>query len=54
MNWTKKSFPLTDNVALYKPAYQQYPLIGGDASNAVDGPESNLSYYGGQCAVSYG
>nr|XP_034322598.1 cell death abnormality protein 1-like [Crassostrea gigas] len=47
------------NVALNKPAYQQYPFvyIGGDndtfdASNAVDGRKSDLSAWGGQCAVS--
>lgn len=47
---------LTDNVALNKPAYQQYPLYPGDdtydAINAVDGRKTNMSWYGGQCAVS--
>ncbi|XP_065928468.1 multiple epidermal growth factor-like domains protein 11 isoform X5 [Magallana gigas] len=44
------------NVALNKPAYLQYPWYSYsdtyDASNAVDGRKSNLSWYGGQCAVS--
>ena len=47
---------LTVNVALNKPAYQQYPYIPGDdtydASNAVDGRKSDLRRDGGQCAVS--
>uniref|UniRef100_A0A8W8NTN0 Scavenger receptor class F member 2 n=1 Tax=Magallana gigas TaxID=29159 RepID=A0A8W8NTN0_MAGGI len=43
------------NVALNKPAYQQYqiPWHTYDASNAVDGLKSDLRYVGGQCAVSY-
>lgn len=49
---------LTVNAALNKPAYQQYPLRPGDdrydASNAVDGRKSNLSFDGGQCTVSLG
>lgn len=44
------------NIALQKPAYQQYPYrIGNttfDASNAVDGHKSNMALDGGQCAVS--
>ncbi|XP_052691366.1 uncharacterized protein LOC128169241, partial [Crassostrea angulata] len=42
------------NVALNKPAYQQYPLRSDtyDASNAVDGRKSDLRWNGGQCAVS--
>lgn len=44
------------NVALNKPAHQQYPFktndIIGDASNAVDGQKSNLSRNGGQCVIS--
>ncbi|XP_052692805.1 multiple epidermal growth factor-like domains protein 11 isoform X1 [Crassostrea angulata] len=42
------------NVALNKPAYQQYPNENDryDASNAVDGRKSDLGQYGGQCAVS--
>ncbi|XP_052694204.1 uncharacterized protein LOC128172448 [Crassostrea angulata] len=44
------------NVALNKPTYQQYPLRPGDdrydASNAVDGYKSDLSFGGGQCSVS--
>ncbi|XP_065933782.1 multiple epidermal growth factor-like domains protein 10 [Magallana gigas] len=44
------------NVALNKPAYQQYPYSPGDdtynATNAVDGRKSDLSMDGGQCSVS--
>ncbi|XP_065932842.1 uncharacterized protein [Magallana gigas] len=44
------------NIALNKPAYQQYPLLRGDetidAGNAVDGRKSNLSSYGDQCVSS--
>ncbi|XP_052694159.1 multiple epidermal growth factor-like domains protein 10 [Crassostrea angulata] len=44
------------NIALYRPAYQQYPYKQGgdryDASNAVDGRKSNLSFEGDQCAAS--
>nr|XP_034317062.1 multiple epidermal growth factor-like domains protein 11 [Crassostrea gigas] len=46
------------NVALNKPAYQQYPEPYPpdegiwDASNAVDGRKSDLSVDGGQCALS--
>uniref|UniRef100_K1QFL7 Uncharacterized protein n=1 Tax=Magallana gigas TaxID=29159 RepID=K1QFL7_MAGGI len=47
---------LSVNVALNKPAYQQYPFSQSDdlfdASNAVDGRKSDLSHSGGQCAVS--
>ncbi|XP_065943696.1 uncharacterized protein [Magallana gigas] len=46
------------NVALNKPAYQQYQYQPGDdrydANNVVDGRKSDLSRDGGQCAVSYG
>ncbi|XP_078328129.1 uncharacterized protein LOC111116105 [Crassostrea virginica] len=43
-----------ENLALKKPTYQQYALTGYnsplyDASNAVDGLKSDLTYYGGQC-----
>nr|XP_022307322.1 uncharacterized protein LOC111113376 [Crassostrea virginica] len=47
-----------ENIALHKPAYQEYPYLAGlpkaltQASNAVDGLKSNLSVFGGQCAVS--
>ena len=46
-----------ENIALRKPAYQQNQDIGNDASlseasNAVDGLKSDLSYWGGQCAFS--
>lgn len=44
------------NVALDKPAYMQYQYKPGDnrydASNAVDGQKSNLSFNGGQCSSS--
>ncbi|XP_052694168.1 multiple epidermal growth factor-like domains protein 10 [Crassostrea angulata] len=43
------------NVALNKPAYQQYSARSDDrydASNAVDGRKSDLSMNGGQCALS--
>lgn len=44
------------NVAFNKPAYQKYPMSPGngtfDASNALDGRKSDLSSWGGQCAVS--
>lgn len=46
---------LTDNVALNKPAYNQYPYIPDnrfDAINAVDGRKFDLKWDGGQCAVS--
>ncbi|XP_065942279.1 cell death abnormality protein 1-like [Magallana gigas] len=52
-------FPISQayvNVALHKHAHQQYPYIHGDvrfdASKAVDGRKSDLSWDGGQCAVS--
>ena len=46
-----------ENIALEKPAYQQSLYIGqgasfAKASNAVDGLKSDLSYWGGQCALS--
>ncbi|XP_052696256.1 uncharacterized protein LOC128174868 [Crassostrea angulata] len=43
------------NVAQHKPAYHSYSRKGDafDASNAVDRGKSDLSEYGGQCAVSY-
>ncbi|XP_052695874.1 scavenger receptor class F member 2-like [Crassostrea angulata] len=43
------------NVALNKPAYQQYQSYDDtlDASNAVDGRKSDLSWDSGQCAASY-
>lgn len=46
---------LTVNVAQHKPAYHSYSRKGDafDASNAVDRGKSDLSEYGGQCAVSY-
>lgn len=44
------------NIGLHKPAYQQNPLIREgvtyDASNAVDGRKSELTWDGGQCAIS--
>eukprot|EP00105_Crassostrea_gigas_P010418 XP_011425691.1 PREDICTED: cell death abnormality protein 1 [Crassostrea gigas] len=45
-----------DNIAVNKPAYQQYPALTRDhiydASNAVDGRKSDLRWDGGQCAGS--
>ena len=48
---------LKENIALRKPAYQQSRYPAGnpsltDASNAVDGLKSDLSFWGGQCAFS--
>nr|XP_034317016.1 protein glp-1-like [Crassostrea gigas] len=47
-----------ENIALHKPAFQQYPFIDGeasyDASRAVDGLKSDLSWSGGQCVLSSG
>lgn len=48
---------MTENIALNKPAYQQYPFSFlqdslGQAGNAVDGKKSNLSWEGGQCTIS--
>uniref|UniRef100_A0A8W8NPG1 Fucolectin tachylectin-4 pentraxin-1 domain-containing protein n=1 Tax=Magallana gigas TaxID=29159 RepID=A0A8W8NPG1_MAGGI len=44
------------NIALNKPANLQHPLIPDDnthnASNAVDGRKSNLTWNGGQCSAS--
>ena len=52
-------FILTENTALGKPTYQQYPYTGTeispsliDSSKAVDGLRSNLTFWGGQCAIS--
>ena len=47
----------TDNIALGKPAYQQYPYFAlsktiTDANNAVDGLKSELSWSGEQCVIS--
>ena len=46
----------TENIALHKPTYQQYPFSGlgheGDVSNAVDGLKTYLDFGGGQCVVS--
>lgn len=51
-----RCFVFKVNVALNKPAYQQYPYDADDdryrAANAVDGQKSDLSWWGGQCAVS--
>lgn len=45
-----------ENVALNKPVFQLHPYIKlnktFDANNAVDGLKSDLSWSGGQCAVS--
>ena len=48
---------LKENIALRKPAYQENQYFGTnaaltDASNAVDGLKSDLSYWGGQCVHS--
>ena len=45
-----------ENLALKKPTNQQYTYYGSEleASNAVDGLKSNLSYSGGQCMFSGG
>lgn len=48
---------LVENIALNKPAYQQYPDTGdksmaGNATNAVDGLKSDRRAWGGQCVVS--
>lgn len=46
----------TENIALWKETYQQYPLNNNpyyyDSSNAVDGLKSDLSSSGGQCVYS--
>lgn len=52
------SFLCIENIALHKPAFQQYPFIdveaSYDASRAVDGLKSDLSWSGGQCVLSSG
>lgn len=49
-------FPV--NIALNKPAHLQHPLKPNDnthnASNAVDGRKSDLTWDGGQCSASAG
>lgn len=51
-----KMIIVTVNVALNKPAHQQYPFKTnysiGDASNAVDGQKSNLTKNSGHCVLS--
>ena len=52
-------FSFKENLALKKPTYQQYMFPGYDASlyeasNAVDGLKSDLSFHGGQCVCSAG
>lgn len=53
------TFILTENIALRKPTYQLNPYTGTeispsliDSSRAVDGLKSNLTFWGGQCAIS--
>lgn len=48
---------VSDNIALYRPAYQQYQYPGvsedlTEASNGVDGLKLNLDFRGGQCVIS--
>lgn len=48
----------TVNIALNKPAYQQYQYLDNrwnnvfNARNAVDGQKSNLTWQAGQCVIS--
>ena len=48
---------LSENIALQKPTYQEHQYLRlaealTQASNAVDGLKSNLSYWGAQCVIS--
>lgn len=47
-------FYSSDNLALNKPAHEEYPYVHPDtsASNAVDGLKSDLTALGGQCSAS--
>ena len=59
LNEMYEFFLFKENLALKKPTYQQDPYNGADASlfeasNAVDGLKSDLSYSGGQCVFSSG
>lgn len=50
----------SENIALFKPTYQQFPYRDNyyitkelvQSSNAVDGLKFNLSIWGGQCVLS--
>lgn len=51
-------YSILENVALHKNAWQLHPYespyykVSLNASNAVDGLKTNLSFFGGQCTQS--